>query len=620
MERGPSGVNVLGRVLRGIWHGLDGLRKLLHLLVLLAIVGFLVGLLRVASPRVADSAALVIKPQGQLVEQLSGEPLQRALSQAQGEEHPETLLWDLVDALRGAAKDRRIKAVFLDLDNFEGADGLPPLQELARAIRDFRASGKKVIAYGTTLMRDQYYLAAQADEIYLDPQGFVLIEGYGHYPMYFKKALDKLDVDLNVFRVGQYKSAVEEFTRDDMSPQDREQSTAFLASIWSAYQRDITSVRRLEPGAIEQYVNSLAQATAAANNSTAEAALRAGLVTGLKSKQEVERRVIELVGEDEPSGLFHQVSGDDYARVVHSDTALGRRDRSRIGVIVASGDIVDGDQPPGTIGGDSTSRLIRQARLDDKIRAVVLRVDSPGGGVSASAEIYREIKALQATGKPLVVSMGSLAASGGYYISAPANEIWASPATITGSIGIFALVPTLNRTLAKVGIGVDGIGTAPLSGQLQLERPLNNEARAFLEDTVDHGYDEFVAYVAAGRHMTAQQVNAIGQGRVWSGADGARIGLVNHLGSFDDAVKAAARLAKISEYKVQFIQPEVTWAQELAMSLETRVARLYLAANPSVRSAALVARRLDPLTGELEQLSRWMQPNRVYSYCFCAIK
>jgi len=613
-------MNMLARVLRGIWRGLDGLRKLLHLLVLLAIVGFLVGLMRVSIPHVPDSAALVIKPQGQLVEQLSGEPLQRAVSQVQGEEHPETLLWDLVDALHGAAKDRRIKAVLLDLDNFDGADGLPPLQELARAIRDFRASGKKVIAYGTTFMRDQYYLAAQADEIYLDPQGYVLIEGYGHYPMYFKQALDKLDVDLNVFRVGQYKSAVEEFTRDDMSPQDREQASAYLASIWSTYQRDITSVRHLEPGAVTQYVNSLAQATAAANNSTAEAALRAGLVTALKSKQDVERRVAELVGEDEPSGSFHQVSSDDYARVVHSDTALGRRDRTRIGVIVASGDILDGNQPPGSIGGDSTARLIRAARLDDKIRALVLRVDSPGGGVAASVEIYREIKAFEAAGKPLVVSMGSLAASGGYYISAPANEIWASPATITGSIGIFAIIPTLNRTLAKVGVDVDGIGTAPLSGQLQLERPLNNDARAFLEDTVDHGYDEFVAHVAAGRHMTAQQVNAIGQGHVWSGADGARIGLVNHLGSFDDAVKAAARLAKISDYKVQFIQPEVSWAEELALSLETRAARVYLASDPGARSAALIAERLDPLAREVEHLSRWMLPNRVYSYCFCTVR
>jgi protease IV len=614
-------VNVLRRVLSGIWRGLDALRKVLHLVLLLVILGLIIAVLHGSIPRVPDTAALVIKPEGQLVEQLSGEPLQRAVAQAQGEEHPETLLWDLVDAIHGAVNDRRIKVLVLDLDDLGGTDGLPPLQELAGAIREFRASGKKVIAFGTSFLRDQYYLAAQADEVYLDPMGFVLIDGYGHYPLYFKDALDKLDVDLNVFRVGQYKSAVEEFTRDDMSPQDREQTTAYLSSIWSAYQQDVTAVRHLEPGAIDRYVNSLAQATAAADNSTAEAALRAGLVTGLKSKQEVEQRLIDLVGEDETTGSFHAVSGEDYARIVHAATSLGRRDRTRIGVIVASGDIVDGEQPPGTIGGDSTARLIRQARLDEKIRAVVLRVDSPGGSVSASAEIYREIKALEAAGKPVVVSMGSLAASGGYYISAPADEIWASPATITGSIGIFALVPTVNRTIAKVGVTVDGVGTTPLSGQLQLMRPLNSEARAFLEDTVNHGYDEFLAHVAAGRHMTAQQVNTIGQGRVWSGADAARIGLVNHLGSFDDAVKAAARLAKVSQYRIQFIQPEESWAQALAIAMESKAARVLVsAADPRAQSAALITRRLDPLTQEVEHLSRLMAPNRLYSYCFCAAK
>ncbi len=613
-------MNVLRRVLAGVWRGLDGVRKVLHLLLLLAILAIIIGVLRLSIPRVPDTAALVIKPEGQLVEQLSGEPLERAVSEAQGTQRAETLLWDLVDAIHAGAKDRRIKALVLDLDDFAGADGLPPLQELASAIRDFRASGKRVIAFGSSFLRDQYYLAAQADEVYLDPIGFVLIDGYGHYPLYFKDALDKLNVDVNVFRVGQYKSAVEEFTRDDMSPQDREQTLAYLSPIWSTYQQDVTKARRLEPGAIDRYVNSLAQATAAADNSTAEAALKAGLVTGLKSKQEVEQRLIELVGEDQTTGSFNAVSSDDYVRVVHGETGLGRGDRTRIGVIVASGDIVDGEQAPGTIGGDSTSRLIREARLDDRIRAVVLRVDSPGGSVSASAEIYRELKALEAAGKPVVVSMGSYAASGGYYISAPANEIWASPATITGSIGIFAIVPTINRALAKAGVDVDGVGTTPLSGQLQLMRPLNAEARAFLEDTVDHGYDEFVAQVAAGRHMAAQQVNAIGQGRVWSGADAARIGLVNHLGSFDDAIKAAARLAKVSQYKVQFIQPEVTWTQALALALESRATRVFLASHADMGAAALVGRSLDPFTRELERLSRLMVPDRLYAYCFCTVK
>ncbi|MGB6449399.1 MAG: signal peptide peptidase SppA [Steroidobacteraceae bacterium] len=604
----------------GVLRGLEGLRRVLHLLLLLAILGVVVGLMRASTPRVPDSAALLIRPQGELVEQLSGDPLQRALAQAQGQDYGETLLWDLVDSIRGAEKDPRIKVLVLDLDDFNGADGLPPLQELARAIREFRATGKKVIAFGTSYLRDQYYLAAEANEIYLDPMGYVLIDGYGRYPLYLKNVLDKLDVDINVFRVGAYKSAIEEYTRDSMSTEDRAQSLEYLGGLWSTYQKDVAAARHLAPGALDQYVGTLAQATAAANGSSAQAALKAGLVTALQSRQQVEQRLIDLVGEDDSTGSFRSVSSDDYVRIVHAQTALGRHDRTRVGVIIASGEILDGNQAPGTIGGDSTTRLIRQARLDDRIKAVVLRIDSPGGSVAASDEIYREVRALEAAGKPVVVSMGSLAASGGYYISAPADEIWASPATITGSIGIFAVVPTINRTLAKVGITVDGVGTTPLSGQLQLERPLNDEARAFLQDTVNYGYSQFVAHVAQGRHKTVEEVDAIGQGHVWSGIDAQRNGLVDHLGSLNDAVKAAARLAKLTRYKVEFVQPELSWAEQLALQLNSMAVHAFYAADPGARSAALIAHRFDPLEKEVERLSRFTLPNRLYAYCFCTVR
>ncbi len=607
-------------VLWGVLRGLDGLRKVLHLLLLLALLGLVVGVLHVATPRVPDNAALVIKPEGELVEQLSGDPLQRALAQAQGEGHGETLLWDLVDSIHVAATDPRIKVLVLELDDFDGADGLPPLEELAAAIREFRATGKKVIAFGTAFERDQYFLASEADEIYVDPMGYVLLQGYGRYPLYLKNVLDKLNVDINVFRVGAYKSAVEEYTRDSMSSEDRTQSLEYLGGLWSTYQKEVTAARHLAPGAIEQYTDNLAQVTAAANGSTAEAALKAGLVTGLKSKQQVEARLSDLVGEDDSTGSFRSVSSDDYVRIAHAQTALGRRDRTRVGVIVASGEILDGDQPPGTIGGDSLTRLIREARLDDKIKAVVLRIDSPGGSVAASDEIYQEIRDLEASGKPVIVSMGSLAASGGYYISAPANEIWASPATITGSIGIFAVVPTINRTLAKVGIDVDGVGTTPLSGQLQLERPLNDAARALLQDTVDYGYSQFVAHVAQGRHKTLDEVNAIGQGHVWSGIDAQRDGIVDHLGSLEDAVKAAARLAKLTRYSVEFVQPQLSWAEQIALQINSMGVRVLYAVDPGARSAARVARRFDPLEQELERLSRFTHPGRIYAYCFCTVK
>ena len=544
---------------------------------------------------------------------LSG--LWRALAQAQSQGRSETLVWDLIDSIRGAARDRRIKVLVLQLDDFQGAGGLPTMEELGSAIREFRASGKKVVAYGSQLLRDQYYLAAQADEVYLDPLGFVLIDGYGRYRWYYKDVLDKLDVDINVFRVGQYKSAVEEYTRTSMSPQDREESLGYLNALWSTYQKDVTAARKLKPDALARYIDTLPQTVPAARGATAQVALAAGLVTGLKSKQEVEKRLIEIVGEDDSNGSFRSVSDQDYVRVVHTETALGRHDRTRVGVIVAEGEILDGSQPPGSVGGDSAAKLIRQARMDDRIRAVVLRVDSPGGSVSASEEIYREIKALQAVGKPVVVSMSNLAASGGYYISAPAQEIWASPATITGSIGIFAVIPTVNRSMSKIGLSVDGVGTTPLSGQLRLDRPMTDATRTLVQATVEHGYDEFLARVSSGRHKSRDEVNEIGQGRVWAGVDGAKIGLVDHLGSFDDAVKAAARRAKIKDYKIEFIEPELSWAQALALEVKAWAVRTLFPADHS--AAALLAQRLDPLKREVERLSRFTMPNRLYAYCFC---
>jgi protease-4 len=436
--------------------------------------------------------------------------------------------------------------------------------------------------------------------------------------MYFKNALDKLGVDVNVFRVGQYKSAVEAYTRTSMSPQDRQESLAYLNALWSGYQKGVTAGRHLEPDAVARYIDSLSDAVTAAHGATAQVALHAGLITGIATRQQVEKRLIGLVGEDDDTGSFRSVRARAYVRIAHQQMNRTNTASARIGVIVASGDIVDGSQPPGTIGGDSLVKLIREAREDDDIRAVVLRVDSPGGSVNASDEIYHELRTLEAAGKPVVVSMSSYAASGGYYISAPAQEIWASPATITGSIGIFAVIPTFNKTLSKVGIDVDGVGTTPLSGLTQLDRPLTDEARTLIQATVDHGYDEFVAKVAGGRHMTVEQVNAIGQGHVWAGADAQRIGLVDHLGSFDDAVKAAAKLAKVQRYKVQFMAPQLSWAESLALEVKVRAARALLRVGIGKSAASLVAQRLDPVKEELERFVRFTAPNRIYAYCFCS--
>ena len=602
----------------GLWRGLDALRKVLHLVLLLVIFAIVVGALRGAVPRIPSKAALLVAPQGELVEQLSGAPVERALQEARGEGHAETLLWDLTDSIHAAASDTRIPVLALDLEKFEGATQVT-LEELANALRAFRASGKKVIAYGTEFTQERYYLAAQADEVYLDPMGFVLLTGYDRYPTYLKGALDKLGVDINVFRVGAFKSAVEPFTRTGMSAEDREESRSYLNALWSSYQEAVTRARKLPSDALAQYVGSFAKSVPAAGGDAAQVALRAKLVTGVKSRLETEQRLIELVGRDDTTGSFKSVSTSDYVRYARADKKARAAGKPRVGVIVAAGNILDGDQPPGTVGGESTARLIREARLDKDVKAVVLRVDSPGGSVLASEQIYRELLALHAAGKPLVVSMSGYAASGGYYIAAPADEIWASPATLTGSIGIFAIVPTVDKTLGKVGVSVDGVGTTPLSGQLRIDRPLGEEVRAFLQSQISRGYDEFVARVARGRNKTREQIDAIAQGRVWAGTDAHRVGLVDHIGSFDDAVKAAARRAKLTDYAADFIEPELTWAQQLVLQLRD-TARVSFLAGPDERALGQLARRFDPVTREVAKLSRFSAPNRLYAYCFCEVR
>jgi protease-4 len=608
----------------GLWRGLDALRKALHLILLLLIFGVVVGVLRGSVPRIPAKAALLVAPEGQLVEQLSGDPLERAVQETRGETHRETLLWDLTDSIRAAANDPRIAAVALDLEKFEGGTQ-PTLEELAAALREFRASGKKVIAYDAEMTQERYYLAAQADEVLLDPMGFVLIDGYDRYRHYLKDTLDKLGVEINVFRVGAFKSAVETYTRTNMSPEDREESRGYLNALWSSYQGAVTRARKLPADALEKYVDSLPKAVAAAGGDAARVALQASLVSSLKTRIEFEQRLIGLVGKDDnnnSNNSFKSVSVDDYVRYARAQKKLKADGKPRVGVIVAEGDILDGDQPPGSIGGDTLARLIRQARTDKDIKALVLRVDSPGGSVLASEQIYRELVALRSAGKPIVVSMSGYAASGGYYISAPADEIWASPATITGSIGIFAIIPTIERTLGKVGVGVDGVGTTPLSGQLRLDRPLGEEARTLLQSTVSRGYDEFLERVASGRKKSRDQVDAIAQGRVWAGTDARRIGLVDHaeVGSFNDAARAAARRAKVTDYALEFIEPELTWAQALVMQLKSSLAALFLRASPTETALVQLAQRLDPVTREAQRLARFTVPNRLYAYCFCEVR
>ena len=606
--------------MHGLWHGLDVLRRVLHLLLLLVIVLLLFLLFRQAIPHLPERGALVIRPSGELTEQLSGEPVARALNEAQGQGAPQTLLWDLTLAIRAAAHDQRIQALLIETDELSGA-GQAKLEELATAIAEFRRAGKKVVAHGSYFLQNQYYLAAQADEVYLDPFGFVLLDGYARYRMFFKDALDKLAIDVHLIRAGKFKSADEPFVRRDMSAEDKQESSVYLQALWQGYRNSVGHARHLDAEALNAYANDYAATVARAGGDTAQVALQAHLVTALRTGAQLEQRMIELVGTDSSQHGFRAVTLDDYLKVVGASARLARHKDGAIGVVIASGEMLDGDQPPGTVGGESTAALLRRARDDDDVKAVVLRIDSPGGSVLAAEQIYREVLALRAAGKPVVASMGDLAASGGYYIAAPADEILASANTITGSIGVFATIPTFDRTLAKLGVQVDGVGTTALSGVLRVDRPLQPQAEALLQASVNHSYAQFLGHVAAGRKKTSSAIDAIAQGRVWAGSDALRLGLLDRTGSFQDALHAAARRAHIgSDYEVRVVEPELTLTQRLLLNIRGYAVRAMRASGVGSLPAVQLSATLKPLQSELARWQRFAAGVRgTYAYCFCSV-
>ncbi len=614
-------MSAIGGFFRGVWRGLDGLRRILHLLLLLLIFGFIIGALRGTVPNLPPRAALFIQPHGDIVEQRSGDAITIAFNQARGLGDSQTLLWDLTESIRHAATDDRVQLIVLQLDYLAGA-GQPMMEELTAAMRRFRASGKKIVAYGTSFTQAQYYLAAHADEVYLDPAGELLIEGFARYRMYYKGLLEKLAVDVHLFRVGEYKSGAEDMVRTDMSAQDRLESQVYLDALWSSYKDAVATARGIGPDVIEQYTNGYIEALRSNAGDAGRVALEAGLVTALKTEAEVTARLIELVGADHDGNDYPVIDFNDYVRVQHAERRLHREESGRVGVVVASGEIMDGQQPPGAVGGLTTAALLRDVRFNDDIAAVVLRIDSPGGTLMASEQIYREMAAIRAAGKPVVVSMGNVAASGGYYVASPANQIIASATTITGSIGIYAALPTFDRTLGKVGVTVDGVGTTDLAGKLRVDRPMDPALRDYVQLSIERGYEQFLAHVAEGRGKTRDQVHEIAQGRVWTGRDAQSRGLVDSLGGYEDAVQAAAKLAKLADgYDVQRIEPDLSWAEQLVLQLRVSAARL----SGSVLGPAMdsVQESLGPLAGlqkEYARLGRLTSSARPLAYCFCSVE
>ena len=616
-----SSSNIVVRMISAIWRGADGLRKVLHLFLMVFLFLMFFGALSGDAPQLMPQrAALFLQPVGALVEQVAGDPYDLALAELTQNAVPQTLVSDIVEALQHAADDDRIEIVHLELSAMGGA-GLSKLQRIADAMARFQESGKSIVASADSYSQQAYYLAAHADEIYMHPEGIVYLKGYGAYRNYFKDAIDLLRIDWNVFRVGTHKSFVEPYTRMDMSPEDRESRGRLIDQFWKMYEVDVVSARGLPEGAINDYSQNMVDYVASANGDISQAALDRGLVDDLLGRAELREVFQGYVGVDKDDDSMYSAVG---MATYLGQMRLLRGDRLKsenIAVVVAAGDILNGSQPPGTIGGDSTAALLRRALNDESVKAVVLRVDSPGGSVFASEVIAHEIEALQNAGKPVVASMGSVAASGGYWISVVADRVIASPATVTGSIGIFGMVPTFQRTLEVVGVATDGVGTTPWAGELRGDREMGEHTKQLFQLVIEDGYDDFISGVAEGRELDKAYVDSIGQGQVWTGNEAFENGLVDQLGDFDDAITAAAELAGLTdgEYGQKLIEKQLTPTEQLILDFLSILRITGVDPEAFVRAPTQIEVFANRMQELLASASRFNDPKGVYSHCFCEL-
>ena len=521
----------------------------------------------------------------------------------------ENSLFDIVQTIRQAKDDRNITGIVLDLKNFAGGDQ-PSMQYIGKALREFRDSGKPVYAIGDSYSQGQYYLASFANKIWLSPQGVVDLHGFATNGLYYKTLLDKLKVSTHVFRVGTYKSAVEPFIRDDMSPAAREADSRWIGELWQNYLNTVAANRQITAQQVFPGAQAMLDGLSKVDGDTAKYALDNKLVDTLASSAEIEKAMTKAFGWSKTDNNFSAISMYDYAVKTPADTG------SSIAVVFANGAIMDGEETPGNVGGDTTAAQIRDARLDPKVKAIVLRVNSPGGSVSASEVIREELAAAKAAGKPVVVSMGGMAASGGYWISTPADYIIASPSTLTGSIGIFGVINTVENTLDSIGVHTDGVSTSPLA-DMAVTKALTPEVQQMML-TIENGYKRFITLVAQSRKSTPEAIDKIAQGHVWTGEDAKANGLVDSLGDFDDAVAKAAELAKVKTWHIDYYQSEPTFFDMVMDSMSGSVR----AALPQALQAYLpapLASAANAVKAESDKLAVFNDPQNRYAICLtCA--
>lgn len=589
-------------------------RVAFNALFLISIIIFLSIFFFQESLEIPKRAAMVLSPVGNIVDQKSyTDPAAKMVNQLFGEAvKEETLLRNIIDAVDFAKDDKRIELIVLNIDGIGGV-GTSKLQEIGRSLKGFKESGKKVIATGDSYTQNQYYIAAHADEVYLHPMGSVLLKGYGIYRLYLKNALEKLHIQFHAFRAGSYKSSFEPFTRNDMSDEAKEANSAWLEALWLSYTSDVEETRGLKNGTINSYINNIVDNLEKTDGDPAKMAVDQGLVNELKTKDEMYEYLIELVGKDKERQDFNQIHFEDYLTVLKSQQKKPDTDSHKVGIIVARGVIMNGEQLAGKIGSESLSKLIRKARENKNVKAVVVRIDSNGGSAFASEVIRREIEITQKSGIPVVISMGSMATSGGYWISATADEIWASPTTITGSIGVLGAITTFNKSLNHLGLNNDGVGTTRMANAFDSSRPLNPLLKGTMQKMVENSYRHFIQLVSQGRNIPIEQVELISKGRVWDGKKAFELGLVDHLGDLDEATKSAAQLAKLVDYDVVYIKRTLTAKEEFFQRLNQEISNdLPFVEFPNLGSAGNI---LSLIEKEKTFISMLNDPNDIYALC-----
>jgi protease IV len=611
----------------GIWSAFNTMRRVVFGVLALLILIIAIKAMSGGAKALEAKSALVISMNGGLVEQFSGDAQELAIAQIMGDESMELRVRDVKKALEYAAKDLNIDRVFLRVDAGFTA-GQASMREVTDALHAFKkASGKEIIAYGNGYSQKGLFIAAAADKVYMNPEGIALIEGLGRVRSYYKTALDNLGVSVNVYRVGKYKSFAEPYLLDGPSDASKEADAYWMNDVWDRQLADFAAMRKIDPSSIRAVLEELPQRLAAVGGDAAKLALNEKWIDALKTPDQMRDLMIKngaLMTDDENPGRqdFRKVSLSEY---LNQKNLLNPQDlkADAVAIIVAEGGIVDGKAPQGQIGGESTALLVKKARENEAIKALVLRVNSPGGSGFASEMIRREIEVTRAAGKPVYISMGDVAASGGYWISMASDGVFATPSTITGSIGIFAIIPNASVALDKIGVHSGGTTTTWLAAAGNPAAPLDPRFGETMQTLINHGYQNFIGKVASARKKTPEQINEIAQGRVWTGAQALKLGLVDQIGDLDAAVKAAATKAKLANFTVRYIESEPDGITAFLQSFQAKAVRATSDAlnAQSLPAAVFGTAASKQVRDDLAMLIHARaNPFAMYAHCFCDLK